>query len=60
MPIHYALHENNLTSDPNDYGAQVQFTASVDLGGLVKQMIYQGSMVPRSRSFLILASRPID
>lgn len=28
MPINCALFENNLTSDPNDYAAQVQSTAS--------------------------------
>ena len=24
MPVHYALFENNLTSDPNDFSAVVQ------------------------------------
>lgn len=43
MPINYALFENNLTSDPNDYAAQVQTTASADLDAIVKRIIQQGS-----------------
>ena len=43
MPINYALFENNLTSDPNDYAAQVQITASADLSAIVKRIIDQGS-----------------
>ena len=45
MPINYALFENNLTSDPNDYAAQVQITSSVDLEDLIRRMINQGSTV---------------
>lgn len=43
MPINYALFENNLTSDPNDYAAQVQTTASADLDAIVRRIIDQGS-----------------
>lgn len=54
MPIHYALFENNLTSDPNDYAAQVQITASVDLDGLAQRMIDQGSTVTKPDILAVL------
>ena len=31
MPIRYALYENNITSDPDDYAAIVQIAGSLDL-----------------------------
>nr|VFJ57972.1 MAG: protein of unknown function (DUF4469) with IG-like fold [Candidatus Kentron sp. DK] len=43
MPINYALFENHLTSDPNDYAAQVQFTGSTDLDTIVRRITEQGS-----------------
>jgi len=43
MPINYALFENNLTSDPNDYAAQVQTNASADLDSIVRPIIKHGS-----------------
>ena len=43
MPINYALFENNLTSDPNDYAAQVQTNTSADLDAIVRRIIEQGS-----------------
>lgn len=30
MPIKYALFENNITSDPDDYAAMVQISGSAD------------------------------
>ncbi|MBN1516485.1 DUF4469 domain-containing protein [Candidatus Sumerlaeota bacterium] len=44
MPINYALFENNLTSAPEDYAAQVQITASADLHDIVQRIVQQGSL----------------
>jgi len=43
MSIRYALFQNHLTSDPNDYAAQVRTTESVGLNELVARMIEHGS-----------------
>ncbi|VFM97348.1 MAG: protein of unknown function (DUF4469) with IG-like fold [Candidatus Kentron sp. G] len=43
MPIHYALFENHLTSDPDDYAAQVQITDSADLDAIVRRITEHGS-----------------
>jgi hypothetical protein len=43
MPINYALFENSLTGEPNDYTAQVQTTASLNLDDLIQRVIQQGS-----------------
>jgi hypothetical protein len=48
MPIHYALFENNLTSDPSDYAAVVQPIDSADLEALVRRMIDRGSTTTRA------------
>jgi hypothetical protein len=45
MPIRYALFENNITSDPDDYAAIVQITDSADGEDLVQDIIDQGSTV---------------
>lgn len=45
MPIKYALFENNVTSDPNDYMATVQITSSASGPDLVRDIIDQGSTV---------------
>jgi len=39
MSISYALFENHLTSDPNDYSARVQSSGSVDLNAIADRMI---------------------
>ena len=43
MPIHYALFENNVTSDPDDFAAMVQVIDSADLDAIVRRMIERGS-----------------
>ena len=45
MPINYALFENNLTSDPDDYNAVVQITFSADTEALIQRVLEQGSTV---------------
>nr|VFK23760.1 MAG: protein of unknown function (DUF4469) with IG-like fold [Candidatus Kentron sp. MB]VFK26661.1 MAG: protein of unknown function (DUF4469) with IG-like fold [Candidatus Kentron sp. MB]VFK74588.1 MAG: protein of unknown function (DUF4469) with IG-like fold [Candidatus Kentron sp. MB] len=43
MAIEYALLENNLTPNPNDYAAHVQITGSADLNTIVHRITDQGS-----------------
>ena len=45
MPINYALFENNLTSDPDDFNAVVQITFSADTEALITRVLEQGSTV---------------
>ena len=45
MPINYALFENPLTPDPEDYTARVEITGSIDKEALLERMIEQGSTV---------------
>ncbi len=45
MPIPYALFENHVTSDPDDYAGIVQITGSADGDDLVQDMVDQGSTV---------------
>lgn len=45
MPIKYALFENHVTTDPNDYTAVVQITFSADTEALIKRVLEQGSTV---------------
>lgn len=45
MPIKYALFENHITSDPDDYSATVQVTSSADGADLVRDIMDQGSTV---------------
>jgi len=54
MSINYALFENNLTSDPNDYAGRVQITASVDLDAIAQRMIDQGSTVTKADILAVL------
>ncbi|MCK4340147.1 MAG: DUF4469 domain-containing protein [Phycisphaerae bacterium] len=48
MPIHYALFENNVTADPDDYAASVQMTDTADLDTLIRRMIERGSTTTRA------------
>ena len=48
MPIHYALFENNVTSDPDDYAAVVQVIDNADLETLIRRMIERGSTTTRA------------
>lgn len=48
MPIHYALFENNVTADPDDYAAVVQMTDTADLDALIRRMIERGSTTTRA------------
>jgi len=48
MPIHYALFENNVTSDPDDYAAVVQAIDSADLETLIRRMLDRGSTTTRA------------
>ncbi len=48
MPIHYALFENNVTSDPDDYSAAVQVVDSADLDTLIRRMLERGSTTTRA------------
>ncbi len=70
MAIKYALFENNLTSDPDDYNAVVQITAGVDTDAIIRRVLDQGStvteadlrasaadLVKATRSFLLDGAR---
>jgi len=54
MAINYALFENHLTSDPDDYAAQVRITGSADLEVLANRMIDQGSTVTKPDILAVL------
>ena len=54
MPIHYALFENNLTSDPSDFAAIVQTVASADLDAVVERMVERGSTTTRADILAVL------
>jgi len=56
MPIHYALFENNVTTDPDDYAAIVQLTASAGSDDLVQDIIDQGSTVGRPDILAVTAA----
>jgi DNA-binding domain/Domain of unknown function (DUF4469) with IG-like fold len=45
MPIRYSLFENVLTTDPNDYKAQIQITGSADFEMIAQKIIERGSTV---------------
>nr|VFJ73183.1 MAG: hypothetical protein BECKFW1821C_GA0114237_104620 [Candidatus Kentron sp. FW] len=40
MPIHYAPHGNHLTSDPNDYAAQVRVTGPADIHAIRRRPLH--------------------
>lgn len=54
MPIHYALFENNLTADPDDYAAIAQAIDSADLDRVVQRMIDRGSTTTRADILAVL------
>jgi hypothetical protein len=54
MPIHYALHPNKLTGNPNDYMAIINFTGSIDEEALIEQMMRQGSTITRADTKAVL------
>lgn len=54
MAINYALFENHLTSDPEDYAAQVKITGSADLEAIADRMIDQGSTVTKADILAVL------
>ncbi|MCB8978705.1 MAG: DUF4469 domain-containing protein [Ardenticatenaceae bacterium] len=54
MPIQYALFENNLTSDPDDYMALVQPIGTADLDVIIERMIRQGSTVTKADTLSVL------
>ena len=54
MPIYYALFENNLTSDPDDYMAMVQPIGAADLDAIIERMIQQGSTVTKADTVSVL------
>lgn len=54
MPVHYSLRENNLTTNPTDYAAQVSITSSADLTTIVDRIMQQGSTVTRADVLAVL------
>jgi len=54
MPINYALFENNLTSDPDDFMAVVQPAGTAELDAVIDRMIQQGSTVTKSDTLSVL------
>lgn len=54
MTIRYALYENNITTDPADYAAQVKITGSAGLEMIAQRMIDQGSTVTRADILAVL------
>jgi len=48
MSINYVLHENNLTSDPDDYMALVQPVGTAELEDVIERIVAQGSTVTRA------------
>ncbi len=56
MPIQYALFENNVTSDPDDYSATIQITSSGDGDDLVQDIIDQGTTVNRPDILAVTAA----
>lgn len=56
MPIKYALFENNVTADPNDYMAIIQLTESANGDDLVQDIIDQGSTVNKPDILAVTAA----
>jgi len=54
MPIKYALFENNLTSDPDDFAAHVEITATANMETIAKHMLDQGSTVTSADILAVL------
>ena len=56
MPIQYALFENHVSADPDDYAATVQTSGSADGDALVQDIIDQGSTVGRPDILAVTAA----
>ena len=56
MPIQYALFENNLTADPDDYAATVEISSSADGDDLVQDIVDQGSTVNKPDILAVTAA----
>jgi len=54
MTINYALFENNLTSDPDDYMALVQPTGTAGQDAIIDRMMQRGSTVTKADIFSVL------
>jgi len=54
MTINYALFENHLTSDPDDYAAKVQTNGTADLEAVAQRMIDQGSTTTKADILAVL------
>ncbi len=54
MTISYALYENHLTSDPDDYMALVQSKGTAELEDVIERMIEQGSTVVKADILSVL------
>lgn len=54
MPIRYALYENTLTSDPNDYSAMVQAAGTADLALVAQRMVERGSPLTQAEILRVL------
>jgi hypothetical protein len=56
MPIQYALYENHITSDPNDYSATVLITGSADGDDLVQDILDEGCTVTKPDILAVTAA----
>ncbi len=54
MPLKYALLDNRLTEDPNDYAAKVQDLESKSIDDIIDVMIGRGSTVTRAEALSVL------
>lgn len=54
MAINYALFENHLTSDPDDYAASIQTNGTADLDAIAQRMIDQGSTTTKADILAVL------
>jgi len=54
MAINYALFENHLTSDPDDYAASTQTNGTADLDQIAQRMIDQGSTTTKADILAVL------
>ena len=48
MSLHYSLHENQLTPNPDDYAAQVQDVKSYDLESVISRMTQRGTTLTKT------------
>jgi hypothetical protein len=54
MPINYALFENSLTTDPNDYYATVQIAGTADLDTIAARISENGSVLAKADILAVL------